>query len=272
MEYKFKVGPSLCFGESPDEDTDIQALAESSMAHVEISYRPYCDDPAWTTAVREKLDASPVNINTVHASFSNVVDISRLDDDGQEYALDQIGRAITMAERLGADIVVLHGSAEPISEEERPKRIAKSQSSLRILGEKAQTAGVRLALELLPRTCLGNTADELEILLDGIPPEQAGFCVDANHPARPEHLPDIVKQLDKRIITLHISDYDGIDEKHWMPLSGIIDWAVFANTLRDIGYSGAFIYETKPDADTMAERLAIIKSNFEKILKLASEQ
>lgn len=270
LEYRFKVGVSLRLGESPDTDEGLRGLISSSMDHVEISYAPYCDDPAWTTSVRKKLDASPVNINSVHAPFSGEVDISRLDDGGQEFALQQVGKAIVVAERLGAGMVVVHGSAEPIEADERAQRIAQSKSSLSILSEQAQASDVRLALELLPRTCLGNTADELQILLADVSSEYAGICLDSNHPADPNQLAAIVKQLGKRIITLHISDYDGIDERHWMPFSGMVDWGAFANALRDIQYSGAFIYETKPEGDTMEERLEAIQSNFQRILITAS--
>lgn len=264
--YRFKVGISLRPAELPDEDENFQALTASSMEYVEIGYASYCDDPTWTMLVRERLGSSPVNINSVHAPFSSQVDISRLDDGGQEFALEQVGKAINMAERLGAGIVVLHGSAEPIEEDERAKRIAQSKSSLSTLSKQAQASGVQLALELLPRTCLGNTADELQVLLADVSPEHAGFCIDSNHPANPDQLPAIVRQLGERVITLHISDYDGIDEKHWMPFRGIVDWGAFANALRDIGYSGAFIYETRPEeGDTMEEKLAIIQSNFQRI-------
>lgn len=266
MEYGFKVGVSLRFGESPEADESLQALVKSGMKHVEIAYVEYCDNPAWTTLVRNILDGSPVNINSVHAPFSKEVDISRLDDGGQKFVIDQISRAIKMAERLGAGIVVLHGSSEPIGQDERAKRIAMSKSSLDILSKIAQVSGVKLALELLPRTCLGNTADELEILLADVPPEHAGFCLDANHPANHKELPEIVKRLGKRIITLHISDYDGVDEKHWMPFKGVVDWHAFANALRDIQYRGAFIYEANIDGDTMAKKLENVLSNFQRII------
>lgn len=273
IEYKFKVGKSLQLGETPEADESLQALVSSSMAHVEIMYASYCDDPDWTASVRKKLDDSPVNINSVHAPFSSEVDISRLDDDGQEFALQEVGKAIVMAERLGAGIVVLHGSAEPIENAERPERMAQSRSSLKILSEQAKMSGVRLALEMLPRTCLGNTADELLMLIDHMSPDYIGLCLDTNHPADPGDLPAIVKQLDERIITLHISDYDGVDEKHWMPFRGVVDWGAFANALRDIGYSGAFVYETSPEeGDTMKEKLEIIQSNFQRILSNAAER
>jgi sugar phosphate isomerase/epimerase len=269
-EYQFKVGVSLSLGESPDEDENLRALISSRMHYVEIGYRNYCDDPAWTRSVREKLNASPVKINSVHAPFSSEVDISRLDDGGQEFALEQIDKAIKMAERLGAGIVVVHGSAEPIGEDERSKRLDKSRSGLEILSQHVQSAGVRLALEVLPRTCLGNTVDELLMLLADVPQEHTGVCLDTNHLADPGQLPDAVRQLGERIITLHVSDYDGIDERHWMPFRGIVDWGAFANALRDIEYDGAFIYETRPEeGDTLEEKLEIIHSNFRRILNIA---
>lgn len=259
-------------GEVPDTDENILALAESSMDHVEIAYVPYCDDPVWTKSVRKKLNATSVNINSVHAPFSTEVDISRLDAGGQEFALQQISKAIIMAERLGADIVVLHGSSEPIGENERHQRIAKSKSGLDILSKQAESAGVKLALELLPRTCLGNTDKELQTLLAEISPDIAGFCLDANHPADHNQLPSIVNRLGEKIITLHISDYDGIDEKHWMPFRGVVNWADFANALKNVGYSGAFIYEANVDGDSAKEKLENIQSNFQLILADAQKK
>lgn len=271
MEYKFKLGVSLSLGESPDTDEKLQGLMTSGMEHVEIMYASYCDNPAWATSVKKKLNSTQININSVHAPFSNEVDISRLDDSGQEFALQQVGKAIIMAERMEAGIVVLHGSAEPIGEHERAQRITQSKSSLCILSKQAQASGVRLALELLPRTCLGNSVGELQALLAGISPENAGFCLDTNHPADPNHLNSVVKQLGERIITLHVSDYDGINEKHWMPFRGVVDWGAFANALRDVQYTEAFIYETLPEGNTTEEKLGIIQSNFQKILNTAKE-
>ena len=80
-----------------------------------------------------------------------------------------------------------------------------------------------------------------------------------------------ISGLGERSITLHISDYDGTDEKHWMPFLGVVDWGSFANALREIGYTGAFVYETMPEGDTVAEKLAIIETNFQHILEAAAE-
>ena len=272
MKYKFKPGVSLLFSETPNTDESLHALAKSRLDYVEVMYASYCNNADWVNSVRKVIDTTSTKINSVHAPFSNEVDISRIDDGGQEFALREVSKAITMAERLGASIVVVHGSAEPISDGERPKRIAQCKSSLDILSKKAQTSGVRLAVEFLPRTCLGNTLEELMSLLDDVPTEIVGLCLDVNHPKGYEQLPDIVKQLGEKIITLHISDYDGIDEKHWMPFKGDIDWGDFANALSEINYGGAFIYEANLDGNTAEEKLANVLSNFQRILTIAENK
>jgi len=270
MKYKFKPGVSLRFNETPDADENLLALSNSKLDYVEITYVSYFDNVAWTDSVRKRLEKTPIKINSVHAPFSAEVDISRLDDKS-EFAIQEVSKSINMAERLGANILVVHGSSEPINDNDREQRIAKCKSSLNILCEKARSAGIKLAVEMLPRTCLGNTADELQILIDDLPVDYIGFCLDVNHAKDHTKIPNIVRQLGKRIITLHISDYDGIDEKHWMPFKGLIDWGAFANALSDIEYDGAFIYEANLDGNTINEKLENILSNFNAILSVAEK-
>lgn len=270
MKYKFKPGVSLRFGETPETDENLLAISNSKLDFVEIVYASYCDNITWTDSVRKMLENTSIKINSVHAPFSKEVDISRLDS-GCDFAIQEINKSINMAERLGVNILVIHGSSEPINDNERNQRISKCKSSLSILSEKAESAGIKLALEMLPRTCLGNTADELQILLDDLPVEHIGFCFDVNHSKDHTKIPNIVKQLGSRIITLHISDYDGVDEKHWMPFKGIIDWGAFANALSDIDYSGAFIYEANLEGNTITEKLDNIISNFSDIISVASK-
>jgi len=177
--------------------------------------------------------------------------------------------------QLGARILVVHGSSEPIEEDERPQRIAQCKSSLSRLVKRAEALGVKLALELLPRTCLGNTADELEMLLADLPSDHAGFCLDTNHLSNPSRLDDAVIQLGKRIITLHISDYDARPpeyERHWMPFHGVVDWGSFANALYDIQYNGAFIYEVELAGSSIEEKLEEVQSTFQRILRAAATQ
>ena len=80
-----------------------------------------------------------------------------------------------------------------------------------------------LCVEILPRSCLCNTAKETLELIDDLSNERIQVCVDVNHFLQ-EKAEDGLKLLGNRVKTLHISDHDYEDEQHWMPEEGKIDW------------------------------------------------
>lgn len=104
----------------------------------------------------------------------------------------------------------------------------------------AKTYGVELVIECLPRTCLGNSSEEILWLLEGN--ENLGVCCDVNHLLK-ETPEEFIQKVGQRITTLHISDYDGLDERHWAPGEGIIDWNLVIASLLAADYSGPFLFE-----------------------------
>jgi sugar phosphate isomerase/epimerase len=120
-----------------------------------------------------------------------------------------------------------------------------------------------VAIELLPRTCLGNTVEELGELIRRLGDETFGVCLDVNHLMdRYGELPDEIRKLGPRLITTHLSDYDGVDEKHWLPGRGVIDWKAVKEALGEIGYKGPFNYECHLPGDTPGERIQAVEENF----------
>ena len=137
------------------------------------------------------------------------------------------------------------------------------------IGRHAQQTGRRIAVEILPRTCLGNTVDELTALMSELDAAVFGVCMDTNHLMnRYQTLPDEIRRLGHKLLTLHLSDYDGVDEKHELPGRGVLDWKAFMAALRAIDYRGPFNYEAKPDGATPAERFRSYENNFEWLSKL----
>ena len=294
-QYLFRHGASVPLAPGPAEDDMLAAVTGSGVPHVEVTYRPPCDEVAWQAKLRATLDDAGVNINSVHAPFGSTVDLSSEDASVRETGAAAVEASISYAAAIGADIVVVHGSMEPIVPADRDKREAFARDSLASLCASAGDAGVRIAVELLPRTCLGNTTDGLWRLLEGIPSDQAGFCLDTNHLtppwmsavrdgsdaerallgnlggvlAYPSMLPGVVRELAGRLITLHVSDYNGIDERHWLPLRGVVDWPAFMNALADVGFDGAFVFETRFTPEGLAAQLAEASSNYDSILDLA---
>ena len=258
-----QLGVSLhCIAKPVDGDL-LHALRDSDVATLELSPTLFPSDASTRMALRATMLTAGIRAATVHAIFGGSLDISSPDDAVQARGLRAYREALHLAVEFEAGMVVVHPSAEPITDDERPARLTRSIEALRSLTDPARELGVRIAVELLPRTCLGNTASELQRIIADLDPDVFGICLDVNHLMdRPDTLPDVVRQLGPQLITLHLSDYDGIDEKHWPPGQGVLDWGAFLQALRDIDYAGPFNYEARFPEETLAASFAALQANF----------
>ena len=168
------------------------------------------------------------------------IDISSTDEEIRKFSVDLCKGYIEKATEIGIDKFVIHPSAEPIMPEERPARLAASKKSLNELADFADLKGAVIAVEDLPRTCLGNCADEMLEILEAN--EKLRVCFDTNHLLKDTN-GNFLKKVGDKIVTLHISDYDFVDEKHWLPGEGKVDWAEILEGLKSLGYEGVWMYE-----------------------------
>lgn len=93
-------------------------------------------------------------------------------------ALQDDVKLLEAAGRANISVAVIHPSFEPIAEEARNKRLSNAKKNLKILNQVAKENGIVLALENLPRTCLGNTSEEMLSLLNET---GAAFIFDHQH-------------------------------------------------------------------------------------------
>lgn len=185
------------------------------------------------------IDTYQVDLWSFHLPFGPL-DIADPEKYTHLYAVALQAEYIKRAGELGAKIVVIHPSFEPIPPEARKDWMATAKASLANLAEIAAANGVTLAVENLPRTCLGNCSDDIKELLTADP--RLRVCFDTNH-LLDERNADFVRSLGDKIITLHVSDYDFLNERHWMPGEGKVDWAELVTALEEVGYQGPFLYE-----------------------------
>ncbi|WP_054948734.1 sugar phosphate isomerase/epimerase family protein [Numidum massiliense] len=213
----------------------------------------------WKTAtahyqsIVEQAKRAGLTVFSMHLPYGHAWDISHLNGVQREQIVQAHAQLLKHAQQWGIHCAVIHPSYEPIQLAERPKRLAVSRDALKTLGTNARTLGVQLAAECLPRTCLGNTGDEMEQLLQGN--DDVAVCCDVNHLLQ-EKPAAFIRRLGKRVVTLHLSDNDGVDERHWLPGDGIIDWRDVIAALTEVGYDGPFIIEVKnPHPRTIAKCL-----------------
>ncbi len=266
----FAFGVSLIFFGSEYDETLQHALVAAGVETIEINAAQLSSERQRLTA-RRLLESRKLRASSIHALFGSRCDYSSLAPEAWQQAVKDGLQAVEIASELDIPIVVAHASSEPILPEERSRRFERAIQGLTIVGAKAKARGRRMALEYLPRTCLGNTLAELTALLDRLDGDTFGVCLDVNHlNGLYAELPQVVRALGKRLIATHISDCDTDDEKHWLPGLGVLDWPGLMQALNEIGYTGPFTYECEVAGSSAAEKLAKLKENFHEYLLLTT--
>ena len=179
-----------------------------------------------------------IHVSSAHLPFGLMWEPSHPDPAEREDTLGRFKGLLDWVAAREIPMAVLHASWEPIYPEDRPARLRAATASVAQLGAYAKDRGVALAIENLPRTCLGNTAGETLALAEGA----AGICFDVNHLLIESHA-DFLAAAGPRVITTHFSDYDFADERHWRPGAGAIDWPALLRGLDAAGYTGRYIFE-----------------------------
>jgi len=210
---------------------------------------------AWVEDIRQKTVKSGIKVWSIHLPFSRIYDISSVNDTHRINMIKECSDLFALCEPLNPQKFVIHGSSEPISDSVRSQRITNCIESLKILTEEVKKYDAGIAIECLPRTCLGNTADELVMIVNSVG-NGLEICFDSNHLLK-EKPEEFVAMAGNLITTVHISDYDGLDERHWLPGMGIINWTGVIAELVKSGYKGPFMFEAsrrRPDAEGATDK------------------
>ena len=249
----------------------IEGLSSSSIGFAEIHYfaDKALEEQAKDYLEYRKRGGDAVSVWSVHTPFGGWEwDIACLDTTERKKIVNTLEPSFKLARLTGARVVVVHPGLEiPLNVEKRQERLDACRESIREMAERFSDSNTKLAVEFLPRTCLGNSAEELLYLIDGCDPSSTGICLDINHVIPTSRLSSTIRTLGSRIITLHVSDHDDIDERHRFPMEGVTDWKAALRLLADVGYAGPFMYEvtlkwTEPDADIEAD-IKKIRANYD---------
>ncbi len=183
-----------------------------------------------------------VKLWSFHLPFMpfDIIDISSQDNTIRRNTIDTCAEYIKKASDIGIKRFVVHPSGEPIDSAEREERIKYSKESLNKLAEIAYKENSIIAVENLPRTCLGKNSSEISELI--AVNDKLRVCFDTNH-LLGENSTAFIEKLGDKIVTIHVSDYDFSDERHWLPGEGKINWHTLLNTLYSVGYRGPWLYE-----------------------------
>ncbi len=234
-----KIGFSV-FGKDRLTDDLARRLVEGGIQVLEIAMSAEDFPEADFSGTADVAKRHGLEIGSIHLPIApqQVYDVTNKTAVG---AMAYQTELIRRAEILGVKHIVMHSGGEPLREDERAERIKIAGEKLPLLADVAEAYGADICIEDLPRTCLGRDSDEILAMLAY--DDRLRVCFDANHLFREKEV-DFIRKIGKKIATTHISDRDDINERHWLPGEGIVDWVGVMDALEEVGYDGNWIYET----------------------------
>ena len=216
--------------------------AELSMPHLTSVYGDF-DYPHRFSSLRREARNLGVDITSVHLPYCGVAPEDPLQDVRDETVRIQ-KELISVAAEAGVGKCIMHPSRDGTPDAERDERLKYAADSISRINEFASKCGVTLCIENLPRKCLGRTPAEMRMFLENIPGLR--MVMDLNHSLLQDNV-TFIHSIGKWIVSLHVSDYDLIDERHMLPGLGKNDWNGILKALEDENYRGRFLYELRWD-------------------------
>ena len=234
-------------------------IAAAGFKYVEITANGTHLDPRGrpdTLAVRSLMGDLGLQAHSIHTPYTNLK-IGHPDIDLSESHPEVVAASLEIGAQVGAKMAVVHVTAAPkgLSDDVYERSREVSIAFVGKLRLRARELGITLALENLGlrphlRRRFGSSLKELS---EAFPGPDIGFCLDVGHALR--NGLDIRSQIEaagSRLICLHIHSNDGVDDCHWLPTQGLLDWAATSAELHRSGYGGRYVLEIRGGSEPVA--------------------
>lgn len=200
-------------------------------------------------------------VNSVHMPFHRFVYISSCDEGVRAWASDEYRKLMEACNPFKPRNFVFHSK---VGRDEDGLVEARKPALVKTFREIVACTDSNVCIENMNATSYPNTIDRMLEVLQQV--ENGKCCIDINHSLynKPE---DMIVALAPWLRTIHVSDNDGTNEKHWMPKTGAIDWMKILGALEKIGYQGAFTYEVTADPDGRPYSFAEIRENYDQLFE-----
>jgi len=192
-----------------------------------------------------------IEIWSIHMPFGKNIDLSFIDESERQKVVSLHKEVIEYCRILQPKIILFHPSFFlGLNERElRKEQLIKSAIELSANVKDIDAIMVienMLGPELLvdakrERPLCRSVEETVEIM--GRLPQDIYSAIDMNHIKDPENL---IRAMGNRLKTVHVSDGDGIKERHYFPCSGQgkNNWTEILAALDEVQYTGPFMYES----------------------------
>lgn len=183
--------------------------------------------------------AAGLHVENAHVPYEPCPDLAAEDGPRRAAAVELHRRWIDGCAAQGVPVLVMH----LVPPEATGPAGAPLLDSAERLVRAAEAAGVTVALE--------NTAGPaaLDEVLRRFPSPRLGLCYDSSHDwLRGPDRAGLLGRWGARLASVHLSDNDGQEDRHWLPGLGLVDWDLVAARFPARTSSGCLTLEVYPDA------------------------
>jgi len=229
----------------------LEPIRHSGFSIIEICSFPAHLDYHDLDAVRraaERIDALGLEAYSFHAPFADHIDITSLNPEQRNAALQEILKAAEAAAILQVRYFVIHPGPEHEQTPhlpcvERFQRMQNAANTLNQVAQRCRELGIGCVLEnKLPHLLFGGTSDILWIL-GAMSAINVGTCLDTGHAFLSGDLYNVMHKLSGHLQMIHANDNSGDYDDHKPPGEGNIDWNRLLTELSQIEFHGGFILE-----------------------------
>ena len=174
---------------------------------------------------------------------SPAINIASIERKGRIEAMDEIKRAIEVAETLPFRFLIQHVGIG--NEEFTEQKLEATLSSLEHLHAFAKPLGVRILVENIPNEL--STAERLAEIIKVGHFEDIGVCFDIGHAHLLDGVEPTFDRLRDLIRSTHLHDNKRDRDAHLWPGEGNIDWDVAMRLLRSAPQIPALLMEVEGD-------------------------
>src|SRR6476646_9186350 len=250
----------------------LDGLVRGGAQAVEIfAARQHIDYANRKQHVREIADwfrSTGIPLNSVHSPLygdyefgragAPPVNVASTDRAGRIEAMDEIKRALEIAEQIPFKFLVQHlGTANEAFDE---RKFEAAMTSIEHLRAFAKPLGVRLLLENIPNEM--STPERLVEFIRNTHFDDLGVCFDTGHAHMMTDVPQAFETLKGYIHSTHVHDNAKDRDSHLWPGDGTIDWKQTLDLLTEAPHKPPLLLEIEENEKiNAAEKMSEIFGN-----------
>jgi sugar phosphate isomerase/epimerase len=243
----WEIGLSTGIGYQEPIETVLPAIRDHGFRTIEVvTARSHIDfrDKSRHQVVADEIRRLGLRAHSLHAPFGQGIDLTDADPAVRRLSLRRFREAADLLETIGGKLYVIHpGGEDHTWVWEREERLGRSVEGLTKVWELCRERDLTLVVETPLPHLLGGQLKDFEWILERLPRDGTGVCVDTSHTSLGGTLFEAIQRFAEHLVHIQASDNRGKHDDHFPPGEGIIEWPTVFKALERVGYEGVLLFE-----------------------------